>query len=90
MNLTGNLKDKVERAETMEEKKNIIADAGVELTDEELEGVAGGTSKSIRYRVDCKYCGKIAGDMREDDAIICMNQHEIKYFHMHKCLMTRE
>ena len=42
MNLTGNLKDKVEKAETMEEKKNIIADAGMELTDEELEGVAGG------------------------------------------------
>lgn len=49
MNLTGNLKDKVARAETMEEKKNIIADAGMELTDEELEGVAGGVMDSNLY-----------------------------------------
>ena len=42
MKLTGVLKDKVDKAETMEEKKNIIAEAGMELTDEELEGVAGG------------------------------------------------
>ena len=42
MKLTGELKDKVESAETKEEKKDIIAQAGMELTDEELEGVAGG------------------------------------------------
>ena len=42
MKLTGKLKDKVESAETMEEKKDIIAEAGMELTDEELNGVAGG------------------------------------------------
>ena len=42
MKLTGILKDKVTKAETMEEKKDIIAQAGMELTDEELEGVAGG------------------------------------------------
>ena len=42
MKLTGILKDKVEAAETQEEKKDIIAQAGMELTDDELEGVAGG------------------------------------------------
>jgi len=42
MKLTGKLKDKVEAVETREEKKAIIAEAGIELTDEELEGVAGG------------------------------------------------
>lgn len=42
MKLTGILKEKVAKAETREEKKNIIADAGMELTDEELDGVAGG------------------------------------------------
>ena len=43
MKLTGILKDKVDKAETMEAKKDIIAQAGMELTDDELEGVAGGT-----------------------------------------------
>ena len=43
MKLTGILKDKVEAAETQEEKKDIIAQAGMELTDDELEGVAGGS-----------------------------------------------
>ena len=59
MNLTGNLKDKVEKAETMEEKKNIIADAGMELTDEKLEGVAGGAKNKIdKPGVKCNKCGK--------------------------------
>ena len=42
MKLTGELKDKVAEAETMDEKKDIIAEAGMELTDDELEKVAGG------------------------------------------------
>ena len=42
MKLTGILKDKVSKAETMEAKKDIIAEAGMELTDDELEMVAGG------------------------------------------------
>lgn len=51
MNLTGELKDKVEKAETMEEKKNIIAEAGMELTDEELEGVAGGNLLGNKHTI---------------------------------------
>ena len=42
MKLVGLLKDKVDKAETKEEKKDIIKEAGIELTDEELDGVAGG------------------------------------------------
>lgn len=42
MKLTGELKDKVDKAESMEAKKDIIAEAGMELTDEGLEGVSGG------------------------------------------------
>ena len=42
MKLTGLLKNKVEEAQTKEEKKAIIAEAGMELTDEKLNGVAGG------------------------------------------------
>jgi len=36
------LTDKVEAVETKEEKKAIIAEAGMEFTDDELESVAGG------------------------------------------------
>jgi len=45
MKLTGILKEKVEAVETKEEKKTIIAEAGMELTDDELDVVAGGHTK---------------------------------------------
>ena len=54
MKLTGVLKKKVEVAETMETKKDIIADAGMELTDDELENVAGGKSSDKHYCDSCK------------------------------------
>ena len=44
MELTGKLKEQVEKAETKEEKKRLIKDAGMELTDEEVNMVAGGGS----------------------------------------------
>lgn len=44
MKLTGLLKRKVEESPTKEEKKQIIAEAGMELTDEELDVVSGGLS----------------------------------------------
>ena len=42
MKLTGDLKDKVEKAENQEEAKKVIKEAGMELTDDELDEVAGG------------------------------------------------
>ena len=42
MELTGKLKEQVEKAETREEAKKIIEEAGISLTDEELDQVAGG------------------------------------------------
>jgi len=42
MKLVGELKDKVEKAENQEEAKKIIKEAGMELTDEEMDQVAGG------------------------------------------------
>ncbi len=42
MKLIGELKDKVEKAENQEEAKKIIEEAGMKLTDEELDQVAGG------------------------------------------------
>jgi len=51
MKLTGELKEKVEAAQEMEEKKSIIADAGMELTDDELEVVSGGRIVQIDAHV---------------------------------------
>ena len=42
MKLVGELKEKVEKTETREEARKIIEEAGMELTDEEIDQVAGG------------------------------------------------
>ena len=42
MKLVGELKEKVEQTTTKEEAKEVIEEAGMELTDEELDMVAGG------------------------------------------------
>ena len=43
MKLTGELKEKVEQAETKEEAKKTIEEAGMILDDAELDQVSGGT-----------------------------------------------
>ena len=47
MELTGKLKEQVEKAETREEAKKVIEEAGISLTDEELDQVAGGYAQVI-------------------------------------------
>ena len=47
MKLVGDLKEKVEKTENLEEAKTIIEEAGMELTTEELDEVAGGDSSLI-------------------------------------------
>ena len=42
MELTKELKEKVEKAKSVEEAKKIIEEAGIKLTEEELDQVAGG------------------------------------------------
>ena len=42
MELTGELKEKVEKTENREEARNTIAEAGMILSDEELDQVSGG------------------------------------------------
>lgn len=44
MKLTGDLKKQVEQAASMEEARSLIEQAGMELTDDELETVAGGSN----------------------------------------------
>ena len=47
MLLTGELKEKVEKAESKEEAKKIIEAAGFKLTDAELDQAAGGSPLAI-------------------------------------------
>ncbi len=47
MKLIGELKEKVEKAGSREEAKQALEDAGMQLTDEELNEVAGGKLESI-------------------------------------------
>ncbi len=52
MKLVGELKDKVEKAENQEEAKKVIEEAGMELTDEELDAVSGGAGGNKSYIFD--------------------------------------
>ena len=47
MKLTGKLKENVEKAETKEQAKELIANAGMELTDEEMDKVSGGLASDV-------------------------------------------
>ena len=55
MKLTGELKEKVEKAKTREEAKKTIEDAGMILDDEELDQVAagGGVSYGVYSPLGC-------------------------------------
>ena len=45
MKLTGELKDKVDQTANLEEAKDVIAQAGMLLTDDEVSEVAGGARR---------------------------------------------
>ena len=47
MQLTGELKEKVEKMETKEEAKKAIEEAGMILDDAELDQVSGGASHGL-------------------------------------------
>ena len=49
MELTKEMKEKVEKAETKEEAKKILKQAGLELTDGELDQIAGGSNPRIPH-----------------------------------------
>lgn len=42
MKLTGLLKEKFDKAETIEEKRKVFREVGIELNDSELDFVSGG------------------------------------------------
>jgi len=52
MKLVGELKEKVEKAANQEEAKKVIEEAGMKLTDEEMDQVAGGTLIPPEFKVN--------------------------------------
>lgn len=50
MELVGKLKEQVEKTESKDEAKKVIEEAGMLLTDEELDNVAGGVYLEERLR----------------------------------------
>ncbi len=68
MKLIGNLKKQVEETKNKEEAKEVIEKAGMELTDEELDQVAGGgliygikNNKEDSYYYYCSICRENKG-----------------------------
>ena len=59
MKLTGDLKKQVEQTDSKEEARKVIAQAGMELTDDELDKVAGGQDEET-------YCYCSPPDFRDD------------------------
>ena len=59
MQLIGDLKNQVEKANSKEEAKEIIADAGMMLTDDELNMVTGGKNDGAIIGL-CPECGELA------------------------------
>lgn len=55
MKIIGELKERVEKAETLEEKKKAIEEAGFELSDEEMEAVTGGFYRLGFLDVPCMF-----------------------------------
>ena len=48
MKHTENLKNQVEKAESKDGRKNLVENAGMNLTDAEMDNVAGGSTNSKR------------------------------------------
>ena len=58
MKMTEELKNKIKTAKTKEEVQKIFTEAGVELTDEDLDGVSGGVDATRMFpSFRCPYCG---------------------------------
>ena len=50
MKLTGELKEKVDQTKNLEEAKDVIAKAGMLLTDDEVSEVAGGFGERSEHK----------------------------------------
>ncbi len=73
MKLIGNLKKQVEKAETKEEKKSLIENAGMLINDAEMEMVSGGrSSKSCRLPTKAYLYVQIKENSDRHGSTICL------------------
>ena len=74
MKLIGDLKKKVDEANTKEEAKELIANVGMELTEEEMDAVSGGFAVIPDVNVKCSKCGHpYKGDPSQSHYPSCPN-----------------
>ena len=77
MKLIGDLKKKVDEANTKEEAKELIANAGMELTEEEMDAVSGGSVSGgvpFGHTYVCSKCGHpLTGNPSESHYPSCPN-----------------
>ena len=67
MKLIGELKEKVEAAESIDDVRQAIEDAGMELTDDELDGIAGGYDFQVHHY---RYYGEPTGGESEQQPTV--------------------
>ena len=76
MRLIGKLEENVEKADNKNQAKELIAKAGMALTDDEMQKVSGGDMKRPQsvtlenldnYRVQCPACGEFS----DQDNTVC-------------------
>lgn len=84
MKLIGDLKKKVEKAKDRTEVKELIEEAGISLTDEELDQVSGGTNVGCNHNVYvCPRCGstnvKLIAEVGDMGKFQCNDCGEIFY-----------
>ena len=75
MQLTGELKEKVEKTKTKEEAKQMIEEAGMILDDAELDQVAGGKSVPLGPETDCAEHGLVRYNVLEANKSISLTGH---------------
>ena len=81
MKLIGNLKKQVEETKNKKEAKEVIEKAGMELTDEELDQVAGGvplfvsggSTYKVKYDCSCKNPEPGGRNAAFPDIVYCKN-----------------
>jgi hypothetical protein len=69
MELIGNLKKKVDKASTKEEKRGLIEEAGMKLNDMELEMVSGGAGQDFDMEYWQQYFQECKETMQESNSI---------------------
>ena len=74
MKLVGNLKKQVEETKNKEEAKDVIEEAGMLLTDDELDNVAGGKHVRRDNLDTCHNCGEplVYGECENPDCDYCV------------------